>query len=179
MKVLVAFASRHGATAEMAQRIAGKLGATVLDLRQHEPVPDLAAYDGIVVGSATYMFHWLGDATDFVRDNAVVLAATPVWLFSSGPLGTATVDDKGVDVHVAAEPKEIAELRDLIKPRDHHVFFGALDPKNLGFRDGLVRNLMPGGKKLMEEGDFRDWAEIDAWAEGIAQELAPVAVGTA
>lgn len=179
MNVLVAYASRHGTTEEMARHIADRLGATALDLRGHEPVPDLVAYDGIVVGSATYMFHWLGEATAFVRDNAAVLADKPVWLFSSGPLGTATVDDKGVDVDVAAEPKEIAELRDLVRARDHHVFFGALDPRHLGIRDGFIRNAMPGGKTLMEEGDFRDWAEIDAWAEAIARELAPVAVGTA
>ena len=30
----------------------------------------------------------------------------------------------------------------------------------------------------MPDGDFRDWAAIDAWADGIAAALAPAAAAT-
>src|SRR6266566_1305085 len=61
-----------------------------------------------------------------------------------------------------------------IKPRDHRVFFGALNRATLRFPDSLVARLpaFPG-----VEADFRDWADVDAWAQSIAHELAPVRIG--
>jgi len=171
MKILVTYASRHGATKEIAERIATKLHAAALDLPEHRDQPDLVGYDAFVIGSAAYMGHWLGDATAFVRQHAGLLAKHPVWLFSSGPLGTEPTDDKGRDLRAAAEPEEITEFRDLIHPVDHRVFFGALDPSNLGVRDSLIR-VIPPARRLLPEGDFRDWTEVDAWSESIAAELA-------
>ena len=73
-------------------------------------------------------------------------------------------------------PEEIAPLSGVVHARDHRVFFGALDPERLSLAPRLMR-LLPAGRKLLEEGDFRDWAEIEAWADGIARQLtsAPVA----
>jgi menaquinone-dependent protoporphyrinogen oxidase len=99
-----------------------------------------------------------------------------VWLFSSGPLGTQTTDADGRDVRAGAEPEEIAEFRESIHPGHHRVFLGALDPSKLGFRDRLIKAL-PTGRTLLPEGDFRAWAEIDAWANEIAHELAQAPIG--
>ena len=102
---------------------------------------DVSEYNAFVVGSAAYFGHWLKGATEFVRDHRAVLADRPTWLFSSGPLGTEQTDAQGRDQHVAAEPTEIGEFRETIHPRGHHVFFGALDPGKLGFRDRAIRTL--------------------------------------
>jgi menaquinone-dependent protoporphyrinogen oxidase len=178
MTVLVAYASRHGATKDIAERITEKLAATSLNLREDDGDIDLAPFDAVVIGSAAYMFHWLPEATEFVRRHAEELAKKPVWLFSSGPLGTDEVDDKGRDVRAAAEAKEIPEFRDTVMPRDHRVFFGALDTHHLGLRDGLIRTT-PAGRKLLPEGDFRDWDEVDAYAAQIAEALRPALAGRA
>ncbi len=74
------------------------------------------------------MFHWLKDATTFVQRNRALLAERPTWLFSSGPVGTDTVDKQGRDVLETTVPKEFPELRDAIHPRGEKVFFGAVDP---------------------------------------------------
>jgi menaquinone-dependent protoporphyrinogen oxidase len=58
-----------------------------------------------------------------------------------------------------------------VRPRDHRVFGGVLNPDRLSLGSRLMR-LMPAGRKLLEEGDFRDWAEIEGWADQIAGELA-------
>ena len=94
MKVLVAYASRHGATKGIAERIAQSLTNREIEvtLKPARQVQDVAEYDAFVVGGAAYAFHWLKDASTFVRRNRVVLAGNPTWLFSSGPLGTDTVD---------------------------------------------------------------------------------------
>ena len=175
MSVLVAYASRHGATRGIAEHIADRLRADGLeaDARPVSAVRDVRTYDAVVVGGAAYMFHWLKEATGFVRRNGSLLAARPVWLFSSGPLGTDTVDAQGRDVLLTSEPKEFAELRSALHPRDVRVFFGAFDPESppVGIAERFVRH-MPAARNAMPAGDFRDWPTIDAWADGIAAELA-------
>jgi menaquinone-dependent protoporphyrinogen oxidase len=180
MHVLVAYASRHGATQGIAERIAETLRSSGVDAQAlpAKSVKDLAGSDAFVIGSAAYMFHWLGDAVSFVRHNRDGLAGKPVWLFSSGPLGNEPLDENGQDKKVALVPKEIPELRELIGARDHRVFFGAYHRENrpIGFAERFMR-LMPAAKGAIPEGDFRDWAEIEAWAAEIARELQPVAAG--
>jgi len=113
------------------------------------------------------MEHWMKDAAEFVRRNRTVLAERPVWLFSSGPLklepGTSPDDPE-------LEPKEISEFREVIHPRNHHVFFGALDPARLSFAHRALRKL-PAARALLPEGDFRNRDDIEAWAGGIARVL--------
>jgi len=173
MPVLVVYASKHGATREIAERVAQTMVAAGQQA-QARPVTaagDLAGYDAFVVGSAVYMGHWQKEAVEFVRRNRAVLAGHPVWLFSSGPLGTEPVDAEGRDLTVAAEPKELAEFTEAIHPRGHRVFFGALDPGRLRLGERAIRKL-PAGRALLPEGDFRDWAQIEAWARGIAADPA-------
>ena len=174
MNVLVAYASRHGSTMGIAQRIASGLGAAGLSA-EARPVSDIRdpdRYDAFVIGSAAYMFHWLKEATAFVKRHRALLAERPVWLFSSGPLGTDLVDDEGRDVFEVTRPKEFEELQTLLHPRGEHIFFGAWDPDApaIGIGERFLR-LMPASKAAMPAGDFRDWPAIDAWAAEIASAL--------
>ena len=174
MKVLVCYASRHGATAGIADRIATALRADGLDVdrRAVRWAADVDRYEAFVIGGAAYMSHWLKDATRFVKRHREVLATRPVWLFSSGPLGTDLVDHKGRDIFEVTRPKEFDELEALITPVGTRVFFGAWDaeapPK--GFTDRFLR-MMPAARDSVPAGDFRDWAAIDAWAAEIASSL--------
>jgi menaquinone-dependent protoporphyrinogen oxidase len=178
MSVLVAYASRHGATQGIAERIADRLRQDGVDAvaRPAAEVRDVTAYEAFVIGSAAYMFHWLGEATTFVKRNRETLAARPVWLFSSGPIGTETTDAKGRDVLVTSEPREFTTFRDAIGSRDQRVFFGAFDPAAppIGMAESMMRHLPATARKAMPAGDFRDWTAIDAWADGIAEQLAAV-----
>ena len=180
MKILVAYASQHGATRGIADRIAEqlRLAGYVAEARPAGDAGDLTAYNAFVVGGAAYIGRWLKDASEFVRANAGLLATRPTWLFSSGPLGSEPTDARGRDQRQAAVPREFAEFAEAVHPRDVRVFFGALDPTKLGLRDRAIRT-MPAGHALLPEGDFRDWPEIDAWAAGIARDLAPVVAGKA
>jgi menaquinone-dependent protoporphyrinogen oxidase len=174
MRVLVAYASRHGSTQGIAERIAEVLRAVGLEAeaRPVATVKSVAEYDAFVVGSAAYMFHWLKEATRFVERHRAVLAGKPVWLFSSGPLGTDLVDAEGRDIFEATRPKEFAELDAMLHPRGDHVFFGAWDPAApaVGMAERFVR-LMPASKTTLPAGDFRDWPAIEAWAGEIAAGL--------
>jgi menaquinone-dependent protoporphyrinogen oxidase len=174
MRVLVVYASKYGSTKGIAERIgytlneSGQSASTVSALAAGQ----VDGYDAYVIGSATYMFSWLKEAADFVRRNAELLRTKPVWLFSSGPIATDTKDAQGREIRETTVPKEMAELRGLIQPRDHHVFWGAFDHTKLNFTHRMVY-AMPAMKKLMVDGDYRDWDEIDAWAKSIAASLVP------
>jgi menaquinone-dependent protoporphyrinogen oxidase len=176
-KVLVVYASRHGATRGIAERVASALSKAGVDadLRPAAEARDVAAYGAFVVGSAVYAFHWLGEATAFVRQNRESLSTRPVWLFSSGPLGTE--DTAPASTEPRPEPADLKWLREEIQPRDHRVFFGAYDSssKPIGLVERVTR-AMPAARDLLKDGDFRDWDEIDAWAQGIARELTATAV---
>ena len=185
MKVLVAYASRHGATRGIAERI-----TETLERRGHEvtsqaadQVSAVAGYDAFRVGSAAYGGHWLKEAAGFVRQHREHLGSRPVWLFSSGPIGTETVDAKGRDVVEASRPTEFAEFAEAIHPRDERIFFGAFDPdaKPVGLmeRFGAPFMRVPAVRAAMPAGDFRDWPEIEAWAAGIALELEAPSSATA
>src|SRR5665213_1770747 len=89
LRVLVTAASRHRATAEMAERIAAALAARGIDAeaRPIDEVAEVGGYDAVVLGSGIYVGRWLSEARRFAEDNAATLTTMPVWLFSSGPLG--------------------------------------------------------------------------------------------
>jgi menaquinone-dependent protoporphyrinogen oxidase len=162
MRILVAHASRHGATAVIATvvgRVLSGSGHTVEVLPVEEADP--AAYDAVVVGSAVYRGRWLREAVGFVRDHHEVLAARPVWLFSSGPLGSTAV----------VAPVELPELERAVRPRGHAVFPGALEADQLTRRERLLRSL-PRARRTLPEGDFRDWDDVESWASGIARNRA-------
>ena len=177
MRVLVAYASRHGATAEIAERIALGLRDVGVDgeARPVTEVDDLSPYGAVVVGSAAYTFHWLKDARRFVERHQEALQERPVWLFSSGPLGTDVVDEDGNDVLELTRPKEFERYGQMLSPRGERVFFGAWDPEAapVGFVEKAMKRLP--AKSAMPAGDFRDWDDIDAWTLEIARQLRPAA----
>ncbi|MGF1667231.1 MAG: flavodoxin domain-containing protein [Acidimicrobiia bacterium] len=174
MTVLVTHASRHGSTAGIAERIAETLRSAGVPADCH-PVTEVRGvedYDAVVLGGAAYMFHWLKDATSFAKRHRAALSTKPVWLFSSGPLGTDLVDDEGRDIFQATRPKEFDELEGMLHPRGTQVFFGAWDPTAppVGIAERFMKHL-PASTEGLPTGDFRDWAAIDHWAAEIAAEL--------
>ena len=162
--ILVAYASKHGATQGIAEHIARRLterGLSV-EVRPAEGVVDIGVPDAVILGSAVYAGSWMQEAAEFARRFVDMLSAVPIWLFSSGPLGEQVEDEE-------EQPRQLAELRETDRPRGHEMFFGA-----------LVREQLSGGERMIAkavkapEGDFRDWDAIASWADAIADELATI-----
>jgi menaquinone-dependent protoporphyrinogen oxidase len=169
LRVLVAYASKTGSTKGIAEFIGETLrkNGTQVDVSDVGSANDLEKYDAFVIGSALYMFHWMKEARQFVSENRSVLARRPVWIFSSGPTGTKTTDKKGRDLREVSGPKEIDELQESINLRDHHVFFGAFYPDRVKGATGWFSRFVP----KEDQGDFRNWSEIEAWTNNIADTL--------
>jgi menaquinone-dependent protoporphyrinogen oxidase len=153
--VLVAHASKHGATAAIAAAIAQALNASGVSATcvAAEDVGTLAGYDAVVLGSAVYMKRWRPQARRFLRRHAAALATRPFWVFSSGPVG-----DPAKDNPAWIEPRRTIAKAIELGARDHAVFGGVAT--------GSMAKDMPEQYR-----DRRDWDEIRAWAEGIAAQL--------
>jgi menaquinone-dependent protoporphyrinogen oxidase len=162
MRVLVATASKHGATREIGGAISAILerkGHTV-ETRDADRVQSIDQVDAVVIGAAVYAGRWVKDAREFVDRFESELAEKPVWVFSSGPTGTPP----------KPEPDDVVDLGDVIDrlgPKDVTVFGGKLDGDRLSFAERAIIRAV-----RAEEGDFRDWAAIEVWAEDVAAELA-------
>lgn len=168
---LVAYASKHGSTRQIAEHIATTLALAGQPARVHpaDDNADLAGYDGFVIGSAIHFGYWLKDATALVARNRDLLRAHPVWLFSSGPLGPDTSDDSRPDPRTLDTPPDVTDIIAAIDPREHRVFFGALDPTGLTRSERAMRR-RPVGRYLLPPGDYRNWTQIEAWARTIADQ---------
>ncbi len=162
MQVLVSAASKHGATTEIAAEIGAALIALGLDavVRAPEEVASLDGFDAVVIGSAVYVGRWLEPARRLVEEQQATLRTRPVWLFSSGPIGTPP---KPLE-----DPTDAARMVELTGAREHRIFPGEVDRRRLGFAERAIMAAV-----RAPEGDFRPWPEIEAWARSIASSLAP------
>jgi menaquinone-dependent protoporphyrinogen oxidase len=164
-RVLIAYATKYGATGEIAEKIGAALRRKGLevDILNVKNVKDLKPYNAVIVGTAAYMFRWRPEAVSFLNKHKKLLASLPVWLFSSGPLG------KGDPVQLSKGerfPKSVQSVVETIKPRDVAVFHGYINMQKLNFFERFAF------KKAVEmQGDFRDWNAIEAWANKIADVL--------
>ncbi|MFJ8743335.1 flavodoxin domain-containing protein [Embleya sp. NPDC127516] len=164
MIVLVGYASVHGSTHEIAHRIATLLeqDGVHAETAPMSALTDPRRYDAFVLGSAIRNGRWLPPAEAFLRGHAADLDGRPGWLFSvgltrivAGRLGRRT-----------PEPAQVACFREVMRIHEHHVFAGALDKDDLPWFGRNLYRMLRG-----HYGDYRDWGEIDAWADDIARTL--------
>ena len=89
LRVLVAFASRSGSTAGIAEAITCVLrdAGLEVDSRPAGDVADMTPYDAVVLGSGVFLPHRGSDGGGFLVRHRAVLATRAVWLFSAGPIG--------------------------------------------------------------------------------------------
>lgn len=160
MKVLVTAASKHGATAEVADRIAQRMRSAGLDVDCMSPdqVESMAGYDAAVVGSAVYITQWMDAAVNFIKRYTDQLRSMPLWAFSVGL--------SGVPKGNVQDSSRIGPVLVAVDPRHHVTFAGRLDPSKLNLRERSIARL--GGAV---EGDYREWQKIDEFADAIVQEL--------
>jgi menaquinone-dependent protoporphyrinogen oxidase len=165
IQILVAYATKYDATAEIAEKFGQVLRQAGLqaDVLPVDQVSDLEPYKAVVLGSAVYIGQWRKEAVRFLQANEKMLAERPVWLFSSGPTGEGDAVEllKGWRFPEAQKP-----IVDRIRPREIIVFHGALDPEKMNFIEKtVIKNVKA------PVGDFRDWDAITSWAASIAEAL--------
>ena len=164
-KILIAYASRHGSTREIAITIGKVLEdhKFISDVFPSEGVTSLNPYYAVVIGSAVYSGDWLESASELLESFQEQLIQMPVWLFSSGP---AVKGDPNKALDGWHFPKSLQAIVSDINPRDIKLFAGKIDAKLLTHDDWLANRSMGGNF-----GDYRDWDSITEWANSIANNL--------
>jgi menaquinone-dependent protoporphyrinogen oxidase len=159
MKILIAFGSKHGGTAELAERLGVRLVASgfAVDVLPASAVSDVQPYDAVLLGGGLYAGRWVAEASRFVLEHVKALRQRPVWFFSSGPLDGSAARGK-------LDPTpQVARLLAHVGGRGHVTFGGRLAPDTRGFiASKLART---------KAGDWRDLDQLDAWADQVAADL--------
>ena len=157
--ILVAYATRYGSTAEVAEAVGDELrkaGAEV-DVQPISDVQDLSPYRAVIIGSPIYMGKWLPEAQVFVERHQQYLRGIPVAYFAVG----LTVAGETPDAIRKAEAS-MGQVRMLVNPVDIGIFPGRLESSRLSAADRAIIKLI-----RAKTGDFRDQEAIRAWVEGL------------
>ena len=163
-KILVTYATRAGATFEVAMRVAEVLraaGATV-DVKPVTAVHEMKGYDAVVVGSAIRMGHWLPEAVAFVQAHRETLSHIPTAYFLvSGFLRDDTPEMRR-EVLAYLDP-----VRKILEPASIGMFAGKMDYSKMDWLDRSIAEAVSSS-----EGDWRSWEAIRSWAQGLQPILA-------
>ena len=160
-RILVAYASRTGATEGVAEEIGKQLanaGANV-DVRAVGEVVDLSGYSAVVIGSAIRGGRWLPEATQFVRDNRATLSRIPTAYFLVCLMLAVGTEENRRLVATYLEPE-----RRMVAPVAEGRFAGYLFFDRFSLLQGLGMRIFARSQKLVE-GDYRDWDAVRAWAD--------------
>lgn len=167
-RVLVAFASQGGSTAEIAQAVGIVLleAGCDIDVRPARQVDRLTGFTAVVVGSGLYHGAWLPEAFKFLQRHRIALGGIPAWLFDSGPL------DSSAEGRLLPLPTGVANLARSIGVRGHNTFGGSLGITGLSLEERML--VLEG-----HGGDYRNFDDVRSWAARIAHELARERAGRA
>ena len=162
--ILVAYATKHGSTREVAEVIGETLRQQKLavDVRSAGQVADVGTYDGVVLGGALYLGHLHRDARSFLARHRKGLGERPLAIFAIGP---RTLEEADVEESRKQLEHDLAKAPG-IDPFEIAIFGGVISPEKLRFPF-----------KRMPASDARDWEAIDAWAEIVVAELVTAGAG--
>jgi menaquinone-dependent protoporphyrinogen oxidase len=153
--VLVAYASKHGSTAEVAEVVAADLAerGLAVDVHPAAEIDDVSRYGGVVLGGALYMGRLHRDARGFLRHYREALAGLPVAMFAMGPRTLAEDDVASSRAQLDHALEKISE----VTPISVAIFGGVVEPGELHFPFTHV-----------PASDARDWDAVHDWAAEIA-----------
>ena len=153
-KILLAYGTASGSTAEVAQAIAEEMqtSGVVVDIKPVEAVRDITGYNAVVLGTAVRMFRILGKTRRFLRKHRKALSQVPVAYF----LVCLTMGEE--------TPENIQKATNYAKP-----MVNIKAPVSLGLFGGCVdheklTDFFGKSMKSVPEQDHRDWEKIQGWA---------------
>lgn len=161
-RILVAYATKHGSTVQVASTIGEALSARgyAVDVKPIKENPSTEGYQAVIIGSAVNGANWLPEAVQYVKDHQQALNQAPLALFCVHAMNVGD-DERSKKNRLAY----LNTVRPLVKARAEAWFTGkGMTEKDFNpFFRGIIKKLFSAG-----EGDMRDWTKIRAWAEGLS-----------
>jgi menaquinone-dependent protoporphyrinogen oxidase len=166
-RILVAYASRAGSTAGVADAIGRTLaaGGVSVDVRPVQEVTDVKPYAAVIAGSAI-QGAWLPEGIEFVRAHRADLARKPFAAF----MVCISLAMRGGENYRAGLGKKMEAVRALVSPVGEGMFAGMIDLEKLPAGD-RAKITIPVALGIFPPGDHRDWEKIRVWAEGLRPKL--------
>lgn len=168
MKILVAFASAHGSTGEVAYFIGDVLrenhqNVTVAAVKD---ITSIQQYDVFVLGSAIHNGLWLPTMSKFISHFRTDFQQKPLFIW----LSCIRVLEPNGYAHVMTHYLRHEALRNL-NVDSITAFAGKLDADGINWteRGSFVSHY--DGVNVDANGDFRDWDAISHWAKQIGQHI--------
>ena len=156
-RMLVAYASKAGSTAEIA-KVIGEVGSTkgmAVDVLKIQNVQDIRPYQVVILGSAIRMGQVLPEVVDFVKTHQTGLSQKPVAYFVNCLTMKEDTPENRNTVTEYLQP-----LRTLLEPLSLGLFAGKMDYSKLSWMERfIITNLVKA-----PEGDYRKWDLIRTWA---------------
>jgi len=170
MKILVAYATAHGSTAEVAEFIGKTLQDREFDVTvaNVEQVNDAEAYDVFILGSAIHGGMWLTEMSRFLEQFATILIERPVFFFMTC---IRVLEDGGykhaVENYINREMLERFDMQELT------AFAGKLDLTRIDWDERWTLAARYDGSAApgSYNRDYRDWEVIRKWTSRVADKL--------
>jgi menaquinone-dependent protoporphyrinogen oxidase len=172
MKLLIAYATRKNSTKETAEfigEIMSTRGAEVT-VADCDDVANVREYDAVIVGTAVYTGEWLPAAETFLRKFGDEMAQKPFAYFM---LCIRVLEADGYS-YVMDEYVPHYLLQKMTNIVEGTVFAGRLYDEDIDWHERWTLSVRYEGAQdpLSINHDYRDWAEIRAWAHRLADRLA-------
>lgn len=163
-KILVAYASQFGSTAEVAEEISDMLCQQdfLAEARWVKQVEDVSEYDAVIIGGAIQYDKWMPEAAEFVNKNQAELSKLPVAYFFT--CLTLSRRNEKTEQKAQVYADKLMALSTQVQPVSIGRFGGVLNFSKMPF---LYRILFKGFSTVsgVKEGDYRDWDAISTWTK--------------
>lgn len=134
---LIAYATKHDSTHQVAELVADVLREDGLDVdvRLASSVSDMEPYASVVIGGALYMGRWHRDARNLLHGARRALAQRPVFVFGMGPLD---LEEKSVAGARRQLDHALAKVPE-VEPVSVAIFGGVIHQEDLRFPSTTCR----------------------------------------
>ncbi len=175
LKILIAYDTIHGSTAEVAEFIGEDLcdRGYQADVRFVANVPDSSLYDAVIIGSGIYQTNWLPDALEYINQNYEALTRVPTALFIvCAAMSEDTPESRESARQNFVDPL-LAQYPDL-EPVSIGPFGGAVDFNTNQYNtfEKIVLRILGLILGYKDSADWRNWEAISDWTAGLDAQLA-------
>lgn len=170
-KILFAYATQKGSTAEVADFMAKQLredGFDVTLVNVAESSPSVTSFDAFIFGTPIYKGVWMPEMIKYIHTNLGDLGDKPVF----GWVTCIRVLEVGGYDHVMSNYME-ETLLDRMNLQGMKVLAGRLILEHVDWEERWTLALHYDGRVAPDnyDADFRDWEVIRAWTSKISHDL--------